>query len=648
MAAVASEPEPKFQDGFSWRVVLGAVFIALFMVPGGLYLGLVAGMGVGEAAEWVTIVLFAEVARRSYQPLRKQEIYVLFYIAAALTSATAAEKGLAGGPFGGLIWAAYFAGSPAAAPIAKQLPSWAVPAANSPAVAERMLWHVDWFSPILVLVLVEICTRISWMGLGYALFRLTSDVEKLPFPYAPVAASGATALAEAGTESWRWRVFSTGSVIGLLFGLFYVAVPVLTSVIFGNPIQILPIPFADYTTAVENVLPGAIVGISFSLGNILMGMVLPWEIVLGAATASVLAMIVANPILHHFGLLPHYQLGSNAFMAKLTADMDFWLSVGIGVNIAVAILGIGLVLRAVKQARKYKEERNYSLSPPAGRGDFPIKLALLGWLAATVTLIVLCHKLVPQFPVWILAFFGLVWSPLNSYVSARMIGMTGRGIAFPYMKEASVIGSGYQRADIWMAPVPIMDQGWAAQRFREIELTGTRFTSIIKAELLMLPLLLIASFVFWAFFWRQNPLPSGQFPYANRYWPFHGQMQAVMMQINQPASEGGWFAQAIKPTYIAGGAVGGLLTYGLCSLLKLPLLFFYGFAGGLGAFPAITVPQLIGAWFGKRVFEKKYGKEDWMKMTPVIFAGFACGSGLVAMFSIAIALIAKAVERSPF
>ena len=33
---------------------------------------------------------------------------------------------------------------------------------------------------------------------GYALFRMSSDIEKLPFPLAPVAAQGATALAESG------------------------------------------------------------------------------------------------------------------------------------------------------------------------------------------------------------------------------------------------------------------------------------------------------------------------------------------------------------------------------------------------------------------------------------------------------------------
>src|SRR6185503_5322864 len=109
----AQEPQI-FEEGFTLKTVFGAIFITLFMLPGGIYLGLVAGQGVGEAAEWVTIVLFAEVARRSFQPLRKQEIYILFYIAASLTAVVSAERGLGGGPFSNLIWNAYFVTTPTA------------------------------------------------------------------------------------------------------------------------------------------------------------------------------------------------------------------------------------------------------------------------------------------------------------------------------------------------------------------------------------------------------------------------------------------------------------------------------------------------------------------------------------------------------
>lgn len=645
-----SSAEPAFQDGFTLKTFIGALFIALFMLPGGMYLGLVAGQGVGDAAEWVTIVLFAEVARRSYQSLKRQEIYILYYIAASLTAVVNLERGLGGGPVSNLIWNAYFVSSPVAKPIVASIPTWAVPHPNSPAIVYRELWHQDWWRPLALLAITDFCGRLSWMGMGYALFRVTSDVEKLPFPMAPVAASGATALSEAGTEGWRWSIFSTGTVVGLLFGFFYVAVPVVSGVLLGKSFQIFPIPFADFTVNVQSLLPAAIVGFSFSLGNILVGFVLPYEIVCGSAIASVLAMIVINPILYHSGLLPNFRFNSDGLMTKLSVDMDFWLSIGIGVNLSVAILGIALVVKAFSKAERLKKDRKVSLAPPEGRGDVAIPVAVGAWLLATGIQIVLCRWLVPDFPVWILIFFGFVWSPLNSYVSARMQGLSGRGVSFPYLKEASIVASQYQHVDIWYAPVPLADHGPLAQRFREVESTGTKFTSILKAEATMYVIVLLASFAFWAFFWNSNAIPSGTFPYAQRFWPIQAQMQSVMQQINLPrgAGHGNWFLKALRPDYMAYGTVGGLAIYGLFALFKLPVLFFYGFAGGIGLYPANTIPQLIGAWFGRRTMAKKYGEENWPKYAPVLLAGFSCGTGLVSLLAISLALLAKAVAKLPY
>lgn len=90
--------EQKFEDGFTVKTVIGALFIAFIMLPGAMYLGLVAGGSMGLAAQWVTIVLFAEVARRSFIPLKRQEIYILFYVAGGLSSVILADKGISGGP----------------------------------------------------------------------------------------------------------------------------------------------------------------------------------------------------------------------------------------------------------------------------------------------------------------------------------------------------------------------------------------------------------------------------------------------------------------------------------------------------------------------------------------------------------------------
>ena len=71
-------------------------------------------------------------------------------------------------------------------------------------------------------------------------------------------------------------------------------------------------------------------------------------------------------------------------------------------------------------------------------------------------------------------------------------------------------------------------------------------------------------------------------------------------------------------------------------------------AGGTGALPHDTIPTFIGACLGKFYFAKRLGAEKWAQYAPVLLAGFACGTGLVSMGAIALALISKAVQPLPF
>jgi len=654
---------PQFEDGFSGKTVVGALFVGFIMLPGALYLGLVAGQGLGPAAEWVTIVLFAEIMRRSFLPMKRQEIYILYYIAAGLTG-LAADRGISGGPFGWLIWNQYLVQSPQAAIIAKDIPHWVVPAANSMALQQRTFLHGDWFIPILLLIIGEVLGKLNSLSAGYFLFRITSDIERLPFPMAPVAASGATALAEAASkeESWRWRVFSTGSVIGLIFGFFYIAIPVFTGVVFGKAFELIPIPFFDLTTNTENILPSAMIGISGDLGKVLTGFVIPYPIVQGSLVGSLLCRVVAAPFLYHLGMFGAndangWQHGMNAIYTNQAINIKFWLSVGIGLQIAVALIGFYSVGKAFMTLRQQMRDRGLQLKVPAGRGDVKLWIPLTIWLAVTSFYILLTKILlhidslpgeIHDFPLWILIFYGLIWSPINSYISARMVGLTGSGVSFPYLKEISIMKSGYPYVDIWFAPIPLNDYGGLAQKFREIELTGTKFVSVVKVELLMLGVILPASFIFWAFFWHTTQIPSGQHPYAAKFWPVSATMQSMFYTINSKNGGVPWVKEAINFPRVFGGIAAGLSLYGIFTFFKVPALFFYGFIGGTGAFPHDVIPTFIGAWLGRKYFAKRFGLENWRMYTPVLLAGFACGTGLVSMASIALALIAKSVNYLPF
>jgi len=635
--------ETPYEDGFSLRTVLGAVFVGLVMMPGSIYMGLIAGQTLGPAAEWVTIILFTEVARRSFIPLRRQEVYILYYVAGGLAAAVVAAN-LAGGPFTGFIWNQFLVrSSPAQGMgIAQGIPRWAVPAPDSPALADRLLFHRDWMVPILLVLVGQVLGRMNWFGMGYLLFRITSDAERLPFPLAPITAEGATALAETTTKegSWRWPVFSSGSMIGIVFGSIYVGIPALTGLILDKPLEILPIPFADLTANAHGVLPAALAGISFDLGIFLFAMVLPFPMVVGIFTSTLLTSVVANPILYKAGLLPGWQPGMNLLLTKFRTDMDFWMSIGIGTALAVAVLGI------VRCVRSGAFRLRGALPRPEGRGDFPLSVALLIYALATSCYVVLCHVLVPRFPLWMLIFFGFVWTPLNSYISARMIGLTGSPVAFPFLRETSFILAKYQGVDIWFAPLPLADYGGVASLFRVLDLTRTKITSLLKAELIIIPVSLVCSFLFWSFFWYLEEIPSSTYPFTARMWPFFARNQCLFMTATSSGTQ--WLLQAIKPGLIVAGFGAGLALYAAIGALGLPALFYYGLIGGIAGWPNAAIPMFIGACIGRYVIARRLGVEKWRRYVPVLCAGYACGVGLIGMLAVGISIITRAVSGLPF
>ncbi len=653
-------PPGGFVDGFNWKTVVGAFFVGIVMMPAAIYISLFAGQGLGPAAEWVTIILFAELARRSISALSKQEMYLLYHVAAGLAG---------GGAFGGLIWNQFLRQSREAAAfgVAQGIPLWAAPAADSPGILERKLWHHDWW-PVIGLVLVgQILSRLNWFGLGYALFRITSDVERLPFPLASIAAEGATALAEHPEEkgSWRWRVFSMGSMLGLAFGLVYIGLPAITYLIFARSMSLLPIPFADFTTSTESFLPAAPIAFTFDLGTVIWGFVVPFWAVVGGFAAMILTSIVGNPILQSFGFFPHWKQGMGVLNTAFATSFDFWLSIGIGATLAVAGVGIWQLIRVAmkkgggtgkgvtgadvmtgREGSLFAGVKRGSLEAPKGRGDFPLWIAVAMFMISTTGYVWLCHYLVPKFPLWILAFFGFVWTPLISYVSARMIGLTGSGVGVPFVKEGSFILTGYKGVDIWFAPIPLNDFGGVTTLFKQLELTRTKFTSIIKAELLMLPIGVAFSFIFWAFIWYLTAVPSYGYPWASKIWPFNALTNSLWMSAT---SEGRtWLLEAIRVDYVATGAVAGAALYGMLTWLSWPIFIFYGAVGGINAQPGGPLLLMIGALLGRYYFAPKYGADKWFKYAPVLGAGFACGAGLISMLAVGLTIVRGTVVTKPF
>ncbi|HPP67178.1 MAG TPA: peptide transporter, partial [bacterium] len=328
---------------------------------------------------------------------------------------------------------------------------------------------------------------------------------------------------------------------------------------------------------------------------------------------------------------------------SIATNMDFWINATIGSGICVGLLGLWKAITIKKEKQTAVEKM------PEGRGDYPMWVACGLWALATIIFVVITHILVPEFPVIIILLFSFILTPCVSYISARMIGLTGAGgVSFPYLREASFIFSGYRGVGIWFAPIPYIDVGGMSQGFKQLELTRTKFTSWYKAEFTALVIMLFCSFLFWSIIWHLSPIPSSSYPYVQKMWPLNALTQCLWLSSTLGDSGTTYMLKAIKPVYFLSFAVGGVVLNMFLGLLKMPVTFFYGLIGGISMWPHYTIPMFIGALLGRFYFAKKIGKQTWQRYTPIILAGYGCGMGLIGMVSVAVALIAKTIYQIVF
>jgi hypothetical protein len=648
-------PPSTYEDGFRFSSLLGALFVALLMVPGAMYMQLVAGFGVGPAAQWVTVILFIEVARRAHRNLTKPELYVLFYMAGAVMQV----------PFKGLLVRQFFVQSQAAhaAGVADKIPFWWAPT-DPNILAERSFMMVEWLPAVALVAMGTIISRLNTAILGYGLFRVASDVERLPFPMATIGASGLMALAEQSQEekaseegSWRWRVFSVGGMLGLTFGVIYMGLPLISGALLEKPIQIFPIPFSDWTKKTQDLFPAVAVGINWNMTQLVMGMVLPFFAMLGSFIGFLITLI-ANPILYKYNILHSWQTNDETVATIYKNNIDFYFSFTIGLSIAIAAMGLWNVFKGLVELGKKKKAGELvdpTLDEEAererikSRGDIKAPAVIGTYLLTTLAYIIVSGFLIDWHPGVMIVLLGLgfIYTPLISYVTARLEGLAGQVIQIPMIREFAFILSGYTGGvAVWFLPVPMNNYGIATVRFRQAELTGTKIISVWKAELILTPIIILATVFFANFIWSLAEIPSPRYPYAEVMW----ELQAANLCIIYSSTLGIYspFEEALNGYYILSGTSIGLVAAGTLSLFKVPTMLFYGAIRGLNqTIPHVIIPQFVGACISRFYLQRKMGQK-WRQYAPVVAAGFTCGMGLITVFCVGVTFLAKSVIHLPY
>lgn len=633
-----------FDDGFTLSAFLGAIFIAIVMIPGAIYMQLIAGVGIGAAAQWVTVILFIELAKRANATLKKAEIFILFYMAGAVMSSGNIN----------LLFRQFMVRSEAATSfgLLGEFPEWYAPA--NVAELPRTFLHEAWLPALGLMLFTGLIGRADSTILGYGLFRMTSDVEKLPFPMAPMQAQGMMTLAEDFSDSgegkggsWRWRAFSIGGALGMAFGLLYMGIPTLSGAFLKETIQIFPIPFVDWTQNTAKVLPAVATGLAFDLGNIILGMVLPFFAMVGSFIGLIITFVL-NPILFKMRLLPSWTEQQSTVETLFNNNVDFYFSFGIGLSLAIAIVGVISVIRASSKKPDMTPEEMKENEIPKSRGDIPNWLFIATYATSTTLYILVAGWLIDWHTgvMIVLIFFGLVYTPLISYVTARLEGLAGQVVELPYIREISFILSGYEGLAIWFIPTPQANYGATTVFYKTAELTGTSFRSIWKVDALLFPIILLSTVAFSSFIFSLSDVPSAAYPYTMEIWEFNAKNDALVY-----SSTLGYyspFSEAFRISYIIIGTITGLISFGTFAFFSAPTTLCYGIVRGFNqTMPHSAIPQFIGAALGQFVFRKKYG-ENWKRSIIVVSAGYFVGSGLISMLCVGIVFLSKSSSALPY
>lgn len=633
-----------FDEGLTLASFLGTLFVALVMVPGALYMELVAGAGIGGAAQWVTVLLFVEVAKRANAKLNRAQLFILFYMAGMVMSTNVWNTPL---------FTQFLVRSDAAVStgVAADIPHWVAPP-NLDSLPRTFLSRA-WLPFIGLMLFREIMGRLSSAILGYGLFRVTSDIEDLPFPMAPVGAQGIVAIADqvdgsarTSGASVRWRMFCVGCGIGMVFGLVYMALPTVTGAFFSRPLQIFQIPFADFTPYTQKFLPATATGLSFDLGNVILGMTLPFWSMVGSFIGLMFTFVM-NPILYLKGKMPTWNEGDTTVTTLFANNVDFYFSFQIGISLAIAVFGIWVAFRTMRRGRGDAATRRHAeevARHAAARGHIPDWLVLATYAFACAAYILMCGWLIDWHPgvMIVLVFFAFLYTPLISYVTARLEGLAGQVIEIPFITEISFILSGYTGAKIWFLPIPKANYGIQVVSYKQAELLGCKFGSVWKAQLLLFPIIILSSLFFSSFIWSLAEIPSAVYPYTEQIWDLTAKntcliYSATLGEYSQFTEALGW------GRFLAGfGSAGAVM--GLLGWFGAPTMLFFGVVRGLGqTAPHTVVPNFLGALIGRFYFERRY-KREWRKMIPVVSSGFFVGTGLVSILSVGFVFLAKAVS----
>jgi len=636
----------RLQAGLTWRSILALVFAATLLGPVNIFLYLSAGgylltgtsFIIGAPAVFITIMLFTEMSRLLGAPLRKQEVFIIYNLIPATLAQTIFVDLLFNYFVRNSSMSYFFTDPLTNLPLPLAIPGWFAPPVG---LDLRTFLHYAWAWPVLVAVLAVLLFSAYEIGLGFLSAHLFIEVERLPFPYASVDAEAIVTMAERDPQ--RMKVFSFGAVISMAWSVISIAIPMITTSFFaagGGQFYFVP-GLWDLTTYLDKFVPGIIFGVTFEPFAYTWGFMLSRGTVLWILIGSFALWIVGNPVILRVQnplfveFQAEYRTGMGWNPVWWRANLWVWMSFIMGAAIGAAVI---TMIRGWRyMARSFKSLARLRASTGGGYLPLPLVLALI--LLGGGGFIFLVYMLVPSFPLWVIALVIGAYAFINTLINARGLGETGFGVNIPFVREGSILSSGYRGVDIWFAPMWVPGSGAAnySKMVKVAFLTETKPMDYLKTFVLMLPVTLLVNFAIVSLFWSMAPIPSAVYGAVVYGWP--DQVANLAFMITRAP-------QLYKPPLILSGFVTSALLTSLSSFIRIPGFTIMGLLAGFSIAPPYAIALLVGNLVGDLFFRRRFGEDWWQRYRAVILAGVAAGYGLTGGLSAVWVMVSRALWYS--
>jgi hypothetical protein len=575
-------------------------------------------------AGYVVMLLFVELGHYVGSPLKKQELTTIFIISGVT------------GPFLLLLQALYFRSlSPITSSftwkgviLPQAIPDFFAPGPFSPSILERTFLNPDWILPIIVVTLSNLFTAGMSIPLGILNYQIYVVEENLAFPREVVAAETITTLSDRKPD--KLLLFSLCALMSSGYNIFCYLLPFATN----GDIRPIPLPWIDGNLTIEKFLQGASFGIGTDLIFFALGMMLPLKGVISVFIGSFALYFVGNPILVHFNIFTEWRFGMDLNTVFQRSTLAFWAFLQIGLTAAAAITPLlihpGSITRPIKSLLKLTDASKR-------KGVLSLRSTLILYFIFAFASLALWGFIVPDFPLAISAILVVAWPLLSSLIAARGLGESGMIISVPYVNEVAFTLSSFQNIDMWFLPAVGQPLGvdWCAN-FKICDMTETKFTSLMKAFVIALPIAWIANFMFVQAFWSLAPIPSSIYPAVDIYWQINVLNRCL------------WITGQVSTqiTVIAASFIIGMALSTVSVLFNLPISMMGVAIGALNPLP-VCITFLIGGVVGWFVARRK-GANWWNQNQAVIVGGIMVGEATTIAVSVAISMIVKSAWVSPF